>query len=423
MTITLGDAVLYLRSKDAGLDRGLKQADSKFKTFGRNLAAASGAVLAGFTMAAGAVAVVASGIKNLTDEAMNYGLMVGDFAGKMGIPAEEASRILQVADDFRISNEQLLVSFRFLQSKGIQPTLANLGDLADEYRAMEDPVERAQFLMKNFGARGGAEMARLLEPGKEALLEHAAAIGKGLVFTEAQVKASKDLYAAWDDLQDSAKATTITYGSALMPVLTGVLESFNRMLTALMTINETLDSGVPRWLAFPVAMMRLREEADLAERSLAKTGETATDSGGRIEGLTNQILTIPTHSDWTFRMHTPWSSEVTELATQLHIKPAAAFVMLTQAKVIRDIAASGVLTGDGTTKTRPGGISKNQAGGQGVLPGTGNAERPYLVSGQPGEVITVTPKSEVNYFLAANYAHQSERSLRDDIRVLELLRG
>jgi hypothetical protein len=58
-----------------------------------------------------------------------------------------------------------------------------------------------------------------------------------------------------------------------------------------------------------------------------------------------------------------------------------------------------------------------------ILPGSGSAERPYMVSGQPGEMLTITPKSETNFYLTAQYGHQSERSLRDDIRVLELLHG
>jgi hypothetical protein len=128
-----------------------------------------------------------------------------------------------------------------------------------------------------------------------------------------------------------------------------------------------------------------------------RVAATAESAGGSVRQLAAGLKSIPTFSDWTFRMHTPWSNEVTELATQMHIAPAKAFVLLTQAGALRTAAENIQKQKDANAAAEngPGGL---QHGGSFIVPGTGSGDRPYVLSLEPGERVDVTPRNQVKNF-------------------------
>jgi antitoxin component HigA of HigAB toxin-antitoxin module len=80
----------------------------------------------------------------------------------IGATPEEASKLIQAADDVQISYETLTTALEAAIRKGVEPTIEGLGGLADQYNAIQDPIERTKFLMDNFG-RSGADLAPLME--------------------------------------------------------------------------------------------------------------------------------------------------------------------------------------------------------------------------------------------------------------------
>src|SRR3990172_1945412 len=116
-----------------------------------------------------AYAVIAGVIDQTAGVTLDYAMRVQDASRAMGANAEEASALLQVADDLRVSEQTLKIAFRQLNDQGIAPNIENLKKLSIEYRAIEDPVKQAQFAVEKFGMRAGPEMQKLLEATPDAI--------------------------------------------------------------------------------------------------------------------------------------------------------------------------------------------------------------------------------------------------------------
>ena len=107
-----------------------------------------------------------------------------DYVARMtGKNTEEMSRLIQVADDTRISVDILSNAMRMATSKGIDVSIDGLARLADQYNALPEGIQRSQFLLETFG-RQGLEMGKLLEQGGDGIRSMAAAVGEGLIVTE-----------------------------------------------------------------------------------------------------------------------------------------------------------------------------------------------------------------------------------------------
>lgn len=183
-----------------------------------------GNVAAGVGTAIGAVGIatgtLAAGFKLLVEPAVQYGLAVSDLSSKLGTSAEVASTWIQVADDMRISSGSMNIAFKTLAADGIQPTIENVGRLADEYVALKSPTEKAQFAMEHFGARAGPELQRLLEKGSAGLRELAAsAEASGLVIDDLQAEKMVNMYARMDEFGDRVEALKMKLGFFFADIL------------------------------------------------------------------------------------------------------------------------------------------------------------------------------------------------------------
>lgn len=179
--------------------------------------------------AAGAWGLAASAAKKLGDfivqsvkETQEYNLAMVDMARKMGTTTEEASRLVQVGDDVRLSQEQISTAMNFAIRNGVEPTIEGLARLADQYNSLGSATERGQFLLHYFG-RSGMEMGKLMELGGAGIRDASMAINDNLVVTEKAAKASKEYYQNVDALNDSMLGIKMTIGNELIPVLSDVI--------------------------------------------------------------------------------------------------------------------------------------------------------------------------------------------------------
>lgn len=181
---------------------------------------------------AGALAAVGTAVKGLADNYMNYAFQVQDFGRIIGATPEEASKLIQVADDVRLSVESMTTAMRSAITKGYKPTVEELGRMSDAYLAINDPIQRSAFLIETFG-RSGLEMAKLMELGSVKIEEMGASIeGTARLMTTEGIKAAEEYYAALDNIGDSWEDLTLTIGSRAMPVLADALDSINENVTA-----------------------------------------------------------------------------------------------------------------------------------------------------------------------------------------------
>lgn len=152
-----------------------------------------------------------------------------------GESIENTSRFIQVLDDYEISQQDALAATKALTKEGLSPTIETLAKLSDQYRAIQDPEKKNQFIIENLG-RAGLQWAKVLDQGSEALYQQAGAIDNHLIYTEEMYQQAEELRLAQDQLNDTWEATKIQIGNELVPVLAKFLE-----------ISNKVDAGISIW--------------------------------------------------------------------------------------------------------------------------------------------------------------------------------
>lgn len=171
-------------------------------------------------------------IKAVIEPTIEYAKQVRDLSRSIGASAEESSKLIQAADDVQVGVNTLTTALEAAIRKGVSPTIEGIGQLADEYNAIQDPIARTKFLMDNFG-RSGADLAPLMEQGAagiKALGENAERTG--LVMSQQGVDAARKYEIALDDMEDSTLALKLAIADGLIPAMT------------------QLFSGISKWLVF-----------------------------------------------------------------------------------------------------------------------------------------------------------------------------
>lgn len=221
-----------------------------------------------FAPIAGA-AVVAFGkfAKDAIDDTVAYAKQVEDLSRLIGATPEEASKLIQAADDMRISYDSLSTAMEAAIRKGFDPSIAGLEKIRQKYQDIQDPIDKSKLLMDTFG-RAGADMAPLLELPRNRLAELAAEADKvGLVMSGENLQKAKDYALAMDGLEDSVNGVKIKLGNELIPELTKFIDSGS-------DVEDTIDGQRLKWLdmvpvlgAVARAIMWINELASNEERS------------------------------------------------------------------------------------------------------------------------------------------------------------
>ncbi len=137
---------------------------------------------------------------------------------------EDASRIIQVADDMRLSYEQVSTAMKMYARQAAESgeaadmSIETLARLSDQYLALAPGVERTNFLLENFG-RSGADMGKLMEQGGDGIRSMAGAVDESLVMTEEGIQAAEDYRLAMDEWNDSMDGIKLQFAQALLPAL------------------------------------------------------------------------------------------------------------------------------------------------------------------------------------------------------------
>lgn len=278
----------------------IQQAEQGIATQSEQTAAATKRSAFSFTELKSAMSIAADGLRAVEQAyravivpTVAYAKEVRDLSRTIGASAEESSKLIQAADDVNVSVSSLEAGLKAAIRKGIRPTIEGLGELADKYVAIEDPIARAKFLMDTFG-RSGADLAPLMEKGKDgikALGDEATRLG--LVMSEQDVQAARQFEIATDNLDDALTGLKYSIGNALIPVLTEEANRINdstayfRAWTAvvkqgIMTLPEMID-----W-----QKKHIKVQADVAEATKYFTGlleaqrKTYLDSLGPMDNWT-----------------------------------------------------------------------------------------------------------------------------------------
>lgn len=228
-----------------------------------------------------ALAATGQFLKGSIDDTVEYAKQVRDLGRMIGASAEEASKLIQAADDMQISVDALSGALQAAVRKGLDPSVEGLGKLADEYNAIQDPIARTKFLMDSFG-RSGAELAPLLEQGSKGIQ----ALGKaaedaGLVMDQQAVQSARNYEKALDDLNDSILATKIALGNQLLPALTATIKGVNDYVPAVKALTKAFQEGkISAWDFYRIGLEigQSAEGSTLALQQLAEMTQTGAQA-------------------------------------------------------------------------------------------------------------------------------------------------
>ena len=162
-------------------------------------------------------------------EFVNYAEQVKNMSRSLGASAEETSRLIQVADDVRVSYDTLKIAMKEAQKDGIDPSIEGLAKLSDQYLALAPGVERTKFLLDKFG-KSGLEMGKLMEKGGAGIRAASKAVSENLIMTEKGIQKSDDYQRKLDDLTDSWDGMAMAIGDVAIEPVTNALENLNYIL-------------------------------------------------------------------------------------------------------------------------------------------------------------------------------------------------
>ena len=249
----------------------------------------------------GVAATAAIAIKGLADHTLNYANQVRKLNTTIGATPEEASKLIQVADDMGIEFGQLEIALKGAIRKGYQPTVAELGRMSDAYLKLQPGVERTKFLLDTFG-RSGADLARIMELGSEQIEGMGDSIeGTARLMDQEALDAAEEYRIALDNLGDAKEDLSLTIGRKLIPALTTTLGLFNDLITGSSTyaekLRKTVDMETYSWLALREGYQIVTIEID---RNIRETGFL---SNAIIERLTPAIqITSFNTEEWAAKM-------------------------------------------------------------------------------------------------------------------------
>lgn len=188
------------------IKEGLEQIAKGFKQFtGFDI----GGLVTSIGGLAGAGAVIFGAVKGF--QALNdavapiaeKAIAVNNFADATQVSVEQASALIEVADDVGIEMGTLEAAAKAMVNQGLLPTISTIGDLAEQYQALPPGIERSQFAAKNLG-RQWETLLPLMKLTKEQIANMAqGAEDAGIIIDDKLVASSLRWRDANDRLGDS----------------------------------------------------------------------------------------------------------------------------------------------------------------------------------------------------------------------------
>lgn len=159
---------------------------------------------------------------------VDYANEVDNLARVSGESAEETSKLIQVADDARVSYETLQVAAEKAARKGIDFTTEALARTSEEYLRLTDSTARAQLVIERYGIAAGPELAKLLEKGPEAIRAAGEEAERtGLIMSGQGVQNAKAYQEGLDNLGDMVEGLALRIGGGLVPELTKAVQAID----------------------------------------------------------------------------------------------------------------------------------------------------------------------------------------------------
>jgi hypothetical protein len=182
-------------------------------------------------------------MKDLVTEYGNYAEVVKRVSRLSGANMEQASKLIQLSDDLRISQEDLTTAMQAAARKGIDVSTDSLARMSDVYLKLAPGLERSKYLMDNFG-RSGMNMAPFMDLGSDAIRRMSAEVDKNLIVTDKQYQKFREGYAAVDEFNDRIQGLRYSLATDLVNAFTALPEPMQNFALGLAAIQPQLSGGI-----------------------------------------------------------------------------------------------------------------------------------------------------------------------------------
>jgi len=252
-------------------------------------------------------------IAGMVREYVDLGVAVGDFADKTGVATEEASALIDLAQDFQVPLGTLEMAFRTMAKHGIEPSIEGLIQVRTRLDETKDPAERLALATKLLG-RAGADLLPILaqlnndqlralvanlseaEKWTSAEVEKVRALNTELVAYDDAVAALKISFSEWaigaSDLTEKMamlnevlsgqkgyfQALVDYWTQRFVPNLGGVAEAGFRAALGLDALTESADAGVAGTEALDASLEAL--DGKVVETTIITNEITVSGGGG-----------------------------------------------------------------------------------------------------------------------------------------------
>ena len=234
-------------------------------------------VRAGLQLAQQAYQAVSAAVSATVTPTLELANQQRDLARSSGATAEESGVLIQAADDLGVSYETLTSASKKANAEGFSLNISTIKQLQGQYKALPDPVSRAQFAAEKFGKAAGPEMQKLLDASTEQLDALAeSALESGLVLSNEAVAGARDFEVAQDSLNDAVEAGKVIIGQELIPVLTDLTELATTYLV------PGIQKAVETW--------------DAAKQSVETLSDITQIAGIKFQEMTGQIDANTAHA-------------------------------------------------------------------------------------------------------------------------------
>lgn len=211
MAKSILDIVIKL-SKQGGADKETVKELVNLKTSILNTAAVAGSlVTAGYA------------VKKAFDETVgtlvNYADKVRRIHDATGVSAEDASKLIQILDDQKISYEQL-EKVVAKNGKTYDYSIEGIAKMSDEYLSLTDANEQAAYMQERFG-KDWISFVPVMKEGGQAIRDASDAVNENQVLTEKALIQTRMWEIQMDNFQDSVEGVKLSLGQGLLGILDG----------------------------------------------------------------------------------------------------------------------------------------------------------------------------------------------------------
>jgi hypothetical protein len=174
----------------------------------------------------------------LIQPTIDLGLATSRLSGSLGITTEDASTMIQMLEDYGLTQEETTTAMEAAIRRGYAPTIEGLAQMADGLVAEQDPLKQGALLFDVFGKKG-QEVGKLLRGGSADVYAAAKEVAdSGRAMTQGQVDDILRYRMALNDLGDVWASVGMQITSGFIPPITEALNALADLLNMPQTASN-----------------------------------------------------------------------------------------------------------------------------------------------------------------------------------------